>query len=135
MAGVITILAFVPVQGWRASVYEGLEEERLKTTDERVRLVSEVLSNIKIVKLYGWESAFKKSILAVRNAELGILRKLGIVEAIMSLVFASSSIIVSFVTFTVYVTVGHGALTPKVVFVSITLFEMLHGPVARLAEV
>ncbi|CAO3565923.1 unnamed protein product [Mortierella alpina] len=135
MAGVITILAFVPVQGWRASVYEGLEEKRLKTTDERVRLVSEVLSNIKIVKLYGWESAFKKSILAVRNAELGILRKLGIVEAIMSLVFASSSTIVSFVTFTVYVTVGHGVLTPKVVFVSITLFQMLHGPVARLAEV
>ncbi|KAF9967324.1 hypothetical protein BGZ70_009949 [Mortierella alpina] len=135
MAGVVTILAFVPFQAWRASVYEGLEEERLKTTDERVRLVSEVLSNIKIVKLYGWESAFKKSILAVRNAELRVLKKIGTVEAIMSLVFASSSIIVSFVTFTVYVTVGHGVLTPKVVFVSITLFDMLHGPVARLAEV
>ena len=135
MAGVITILAFVPIQAWRASVYEGLEEDRLKTTDERVRLISEVLSNIKIVKLYGWESAFKKSILAVRNAELKILKKIGTVEAIMSLVFASSSVIVSLVTFTVYVTLGRGVLTPKVVFVSITLFDMLHGPVARLAEV
>ncbi|KAF9942225.1 hypothetical protein BGZ67_002558 [Mortierella alpina] len=135
MAGVITILAFVPVQAWRASVYEGLEEDRLKTTDERVRLVSEVLSNIKIVKLYGWESAFKKSILTVRNAELSILKKIGTVESIMSLVFASSSVIVSLVTFTVYVTIGRGVLTPKVVFVSITLFDMLHGPVARLAEV
>ncbi|KAF8939989.1 hypothetical protein BGZ58_008149 [Dissophora ornata] len=134
LAGLLTILALIPLQLWRAGVYEGLEEERLKATDERVRLTSEVLASVKIVKLYGWESAFKKKISGARNVELGVLRRMGALESIMSVVFASSSVIVSLVTFATYVTIGKGELTPKIVFVSMTLFDLLHEPVSRLAE-
>ncbi|KAK3844456.1 MAG: hypothetical protein J3R72DRAFT_473118 [Linnemannia gamsii] len=134
LAGVITIVAFMPFQSWRAKVFEGLEEERLKTTDERVRVTTEILSSIKIVKLYGWEAAFKSKILEARKAELNVLRKMGALEAVMSLVFASTSTIVTFVTFATYVTLGHGVLTPKNVFVSLALFDLLHEPVSRLAE-
>ncbi|KAI1317550.1 hypothetical protein EDD11_008244 [Mortierella claussenii] len=134
MAGIITIIALLPLQIWRASVYEGLEEERLQATDERVRLTSEILSNSKIVKLYGWEAAFKRKILCARTAELKVVKRLGVLEAIMSVIFASSSVLISLITFAVYVTLGRGELTPKVVFVSITLFDMLRVPVARLAE-
>ncbi|KAG0369277.1 hypothetical protein BGX24_002476, partial [Mortierella sp. AD032] len=134
LAGVITIVAFMPFQSWRAKVFEGLEEERLKTTDERVRVTTETLSSIKIVKLYGWEAAFKNKILEARKAELNVLRKMGALEAVMSLVFASTSTIVTFVTFATYVTIGHGVLTPKIVFVSLALFKLLHDPVSRLAE-
>ncbi|KAF9342742.1 Multidrug resistance-associated protein 4, partial [Mortierella sp. NVP85] len=52
----------------------------------------------------------------------------------MSVVFASSSVIVSLLTFSIYVTIGNGVLTPKVVFVSMTLFDQLHTPLTRLAE-
>ncbi|KAF9905615.1 Multidrug resistance-associated protein 1 [Linnemannia zychae] len=134
LAGVGTILAFMPFQTWRAKVFEGLEEERLKTTDERVRVTTEILSSIKIVKLYGWEAAFKSKILDARKAELNVLSKMGALEAVMSLVFASTSTIVTFVTFATYVTIGNGVLTPKIVFVSLTLFDLLHDPVSRLAE-
>ncbi|KAG0217290.1 hypothetical protein BGX33_010936 [Mortierella sp. NVP41] len=134
LAGVFTIVAFIPFQTWRATVYEDLEEDRLKTTDERVRLTTEILSNIKIVKLYGWEAAFKSKILEARRAELNVLKKMGALEAVMSLVFSSTSTIVTFVTFATYVTIGHGVLTPKIVFVSLTLFDLLHEPVNRLAE-
>ncbi|KAF9930603.1 hypothetical protein FBU30_000306 [Linnemannia zychae] len=134
LAGVFTIVAFIPFQSWRAKVFEGLEEDRLKATDERVRLTTEVLSSIKIVKLYGWEAAFKRKVLGARAEELKVNKKIGALEAIMSLVFASTSTIVTFVTFATYVTIGRGTLTPKIVFVSLTLFDMLHEPVHRLAE-
>lgn len=134
LAGVFTILALIPLQLWRARVFEKLEEDRLKATDERVRLTSEILSNAKIVKLYGWESAFRNKILASRSVELDVLRRMGVLDAIMSVIFASSSIIVGLVTFSVYVTIGKGILTPKIVFVSITLFDLLHEPLSRLAE-
>jgi ABC-type multidrug transport system fused ATPase/permease subunit len=129
-----TILAFIPFQTWRAKVFEGLEEERLQTTDERVRVTTEILSSIKIVKLYGWEAAFKSKILQARKAELDVLRKMGALEAAMSLVFASTSTIVTLVTFATYVTFGHGVLTPKIVFVSLALFNLMEEPVSRLAE-
>ncbi|KAF9916173.1 hypothetical protein BX616_004444 [Lobosporangium transversale] len=134
LAGVFTILALIPLQLWRGSVYEGLEEERLQTTDERVRLTSEVLSNSKIVKLYGWESAFRHKVLGARAKELNVLRRMGVLEAIMSVVFASSSAVISLMTFGVYMAIGHGTLTPKVVFVSISLFKLIHEPINRLAE-
>ncbi|KAG0024375.1 hypothetical protein BGZ80_003720 [Entomortierella chlamydospora] len=134
LAGLLTLLALVPLQVWRAKVFEGLEDERLNATDERVRLTSEVLSNSKVIKLYGWESAFKRKILAARNLELGILRNIGAMEALMSVVFASSTVLVGLVTFAVYVTLGDGVLTPKVVFVSFSLFQLLHEPVGRMAE-
>lgn len=133
-AGLLTFAALIPVQAWRATVFEGLEEDRMKATDERVRITSEVLASIKIVKLYGWEEAFKQRILKTKHKELDILYRSGIVEAAISLVFASSSILCSLVTFATYVTIGHGVLTPKTVFVSIALFDMLHEPIARLAE-
>ncbi|KAF9172822.1 hypothetical protein BGX21_006151 [Mortierella sp. AD011] len=134
LAGLFTLLALVPLQVWRAKVFEGLEDERLNATDERVRLTSEILSNSKVIKLYGWESAFKRKILAARNLELGILRNIGAMEALMSVVFASSTVLVGLVTFAVYVTLGDGVLTPKVVFVSFSLFQLLHEPVGRMAE-
>ncbi|KAF9356135.1 hypothetical protein BGX26_005685 [Mortierella sp. AD094] len=134
LAGLFTLLALVPLQLWRAKVYESLEDERLEATDERVRLTSEILSNSKVVKLYGWESAFKRKILAARNFELGVLRNIGAMEALMSVVFASSTVLVGLATFAVYVTLGNGVLTPKVVFVSFSLFQSLHEPVGRMAE-
>ncbi|KAF9112682.1 hypothetical protein BGX27_002943 [Mortierella sp. AM989] len=127
-------MASVPLQLWRARVYEIFEDERLQATDERVRITLETLSSSKVIKLYGWESAFKRKILAARNLELGILKKLGAMEALMSVVFASSTVLIGLATFAVYVTLGEGILTPKVVFVSFSLFRMLQEPVGRMAE-
>ncbi|KAF9209625.1 hypothetical protein BGZ49_002781 [Haplosporangium sp. Z 27] len=134
LAGLFVLLATIPLQLWRARVYESLENERLSKTDERVRLTSEILSNSKVVKLYGWESPFRRNILAARNLELGVLREAGAMEALMSVVFSSSTVLVGLATFAVYVTLGEGVLTPKVVFVSFSLFQMLHEPVGRMAE-
>ena len=111
-----------------------MEHDRLQATDERVRQTTETLSAIKIVKLYGWEIPMKRRILDCRDKELKTLHRLGVLEAVMSLVFASSSTIISLVTFACYVTLGQGVLTPKIVFVSLTLLKMLHEPIRRLAE-
>ncbi|KAG0044415.1 Multidrug resistance-associated protein 4, partial [Gryganskiella cystojenkinii] len=133
-AGVATLLVLTPLQIWRAKYFGQLEEQRLKATDERVRQTTEILSNIKIIKLYGWEIPMRKRILDSRNKELRTDQRLGALEALMSLVFASSAPIISLVTFACYVTLGHGVLTPKIVFVSLTLMELLHEPIGRLAE-
>lgn len=123
-----------PLQIWQAKQLGRLEDARLEATDERVRQTTEVLSNIKIVKLYGWEIPMKRRILDSRDKELDIVRRLGIIEAIMTLVFASSTPIISLVTFGTYATFGPGVLTPKIVFVSLTLLELLHEPIGRLSE-
>ncbi|KAF8927534.1 hypothetical protein BGZ58_010336 [Dissophora ornata] len=139
LAGVVAMLGMTPLQVWRARVYNQMQKDRLSIMDERIRLTAEVLAAAKVVKLYCWEAAFKKKILSIRNRELGALKRLGYMFSIMSIIFTSSTLIISLLTLSVYATWGgegftEGKLTPQTVFVSMTLFSMLRRPIGSLAE-
>lgn len=54
MAGLATIIAVSPLQGYVAAFFSKAKDEKLAAMDNRIRLVNEVLAGIKIVKLYGW---------------------------------------------------------------------------------
>lgn len=54
IAGAGTILVVAPIQTWIASFFAKAKDEKLAAMDNRIRLLNEVLSGIKIVKLYGW---------------------------------------------------------------------------------
>ncbi|WPK25507.1 hypothetical protein PUMCH_002824 [Australozyma saopauloensis] len=45
-------------------------ETVVKFTDERISLMRELLSNLKIIKFYAWEYAYKKNIIKVREREM-----------------------------------------------------------------
>ncbi|KAG0280643.1 Multidrug resistance-associated protein 1 [Linnemannia gamsii] len=138
-ASIAALLLVTPLQVWRAQIYNGMLKDKLTVMDERVRLTTEILAAIKIVKLYGWESAFKHKIMEVRDRELAALKRLGVIFAIMSIVFTSATLIMSLLTLSVYAAWGgegfsRGQLTPQTVFVSMTLFSMLRTPIGELSE-
>ncbi|KAF8942793.1 hypothetical protein BGZ47_006115 [Haplosporangium gracile] len=137
--GFLTMLTISPLQIWRARIFGKLQRKKNSFIDERLRLTTEVLSAIKIVKLYAWEDAFLKRILDVRNMELSALRHIGVLYAVMSIVFNSLTLIITLVTLSVYATWGGsgftpGILTPQIVFVSMALFALLKVPIASLIE-
>lgn len=139
IASIVALLLVTPLQVWRARVYNGMLKDKLTVMDERVRLTTEILAAIKVVKLYGWESAFKQRIMEVRGRELAALKRLGVIFAIMSIVFTSATLIMSLLTLSVYAAWGgegftRGQLTPQTVFVSMTLFTMLRTPIGELSE-
>ncbi|KAF9983977.1 Multidrug resistance-associated protein 1 [Mortierella antarctica] len=139
LAGIAALIIMSPLQVYRARVFNRMQKDKLSVMDERIRLTTEVLSAIKVVKLYGWEASFKQKILAIRGRELEALRKLGVIFAVMSIIFTSSTLIISLLTLSVYATWGGegftaGKLTPQTVFVSMTLFSMLRYPIGMLAE-
>ncbi|KAF9984046.1 Multidrug resistance-associated protein 1 [Mortierella antarctica] len=139
IAGVMGMILLLPLQAWQAKVFETIQDRKLAAMDRRVRLTTEVLAGIKVVKIYGWETAFLGRIKNLRDKELTALRTIGIVQAFMSIIFISSSLVISLITFGVYAQWGGpdfspGTLTPQTVFVSMTLFAMLRGPIASLSE-
>ncbi|KAF9315904.1 Multidrug resistance-associated protein 1 [Podila horticola] len=139
LAGVFTMVALLPLQGWQTKVYESMQGAKLAAMDKRIRQTTEVLSGIKVTKLYGWESAFLKRILSIRKVELGALKKLGLVQASVEVSFVASNLLISLLTFSVYACWGGpdftpGVLTPQKVFVSMTLFSLLRNPIQYLSE-
>ncbi|KAG0368491.1 hypothetical protein BGX24_002797 [Mortierella sp. AD032] len=138
-ASIVALLLIAPLQIWRARVYNGMLKDKLTAMDGRVRLTTEILAAIKIVKLYGWELPFKQRIMNARDRELLALKSLGVIFAIMSIVFTSATLIMSLLTLSAYAAWGgegysRGELTPQTVFVSMTLFSMLRTPIGELSE-
>ena len=53
----------------------------MKKKDERVRIITEVLNGIKVIKLYGWEFSFIKKINEIRKQEIEQLKIFQFLEA------------------------------------------------------
>ena len=58
------VLVFViPINGvWIANVIRKLQVKQMVSKDKRVRTMAEVLSGMKVLKLYSWEDAFKDKV-------------------------------------------------------------------------
>ena len=70
---VLTILGiFFAIYGRKE---EKLQNENMKTTDERMSITSRAFDMIKIIKLYSWEKIFKNKINEKRINELSITKK------------------------------------------------------------
>ena len=54
------MLALLPLNGFIFSRMMAYTIQTSKQTDIRVKLVNEILSGIKVIKMYAWEAAFKK---------------------------------------------------------------------------
>ena len=55
--------------------------------DERIKLTSEVLNGIKVLKLYAWEDSFGRRIQAIRDKEISNLRAMSLIDAGMAASF------------------------------------------------
>jgi hypothetical protein len=81
--------------------------------------MNEILSGIKVLKLYAWEIPFMKRILEKRQKELNIIKKYCILNSFNNFTYACSPILITMGAFTTFATINDGAnvLTPtKVTF-------------------
>ncbi|KAG0378549.1 hypothetical protein BGX24_003529 [Mortierella sp. AD032] len=132
-AGFVVFFIITPIQGKFSGFISVYEEDKMERMDARVRMMSEILSNIKIIKLYGWEDAFRKKIDGLRGLEIKAEKSLATVRSCLGIFFSSITLLMALATFSVYSTIGGpnftpGRMTPEVIFVSMGLFGMLNKP-------
>ncbi|TNN61497.1 Multidrug resistance-associated protein 4 [Liparis tanakae] len=121
LAGVAIIVLMMPVQTWFGKLFGVFRSKTSVLTDSRIRIMSEVVSGIRVIKMYAWEKPFSSLVTDVRREEIGQVLKSSYLRGLnMASFFASSKIIV-FVTFTAYVLLGN-AITARRVFVTVSLY-------------
>uniref|UniRef100_A0A8B9S531 ABC-type glutathione-S-conjugate transporter n=1 Tax=Apteryx owenii TaxID=8824 RepID=A0A8B9S531_APTOW len=99
---------------------------QMKYKDERARLTSAILSDIKVIKLYGWENIFMEKVLDIRKQELQALKRSQILLSQM-ICFFFASLQIAFVMFAVYTLVDNThILDAQKAFVSLTLINILN---------
>ena len=121
------ILAFVPLQSWIGKKFSQFRSQTAQKTDERIRLMSEIIQGIKVIKMYAWEHSFAKLIAEARKAEINVIQKSCFYKAFNMCFFFTSARLVMALIFLTYVLMGD-ILTAEKAFLTLALYN-----VARLS--
>ncbi|XP_074845818.1 ATP-binding cassette sub-family C member 10 isoform X2 [Carettochelys insculpta] len=127
LGGLALALLLVPVNKVIANRIMENNKEMLKHKDTRVKLMTEFLCGIRVIKFYTWERHFGARINACRAKELQKLRAIKYLDAICVYLWAALPVIISIVIFITYVLLGH-QLTATKVFTALALVGMLILP-------
>ncbi|KIJ23254.1 hypothetical protein M422DRAFT_786228 [Sphaerobolus stellatus SS14] len=68
--GLVTMLALFPIPGYIAKKVKSVQENKMKKSDARVQEITEAISVIRMVKLFGWEGEVARRIEEKREEEL-----------------------------------------------------------------
>ncbi|ESO91182.1 hypothetical protein LOTGIDRAFT_153611 [Lottia gigantea] len=135
LAGLVVLILLVPVNAIVATKQFKYQKENLQYKDKRIKLTSEVLEGIKVLKLYAWECVFKQKILEMRKQELSILKKIANLNTLSTFVWTCAPYLVTLATFTCYVlTSSTGHLDAQKAFVTLSLFNILQFPINFIPE-
>lgn len=102
-----------------------------KITDQRVSLAQEILSSVRFVKFFGWESAFVERLEAFRAHEIRAIQVLMSIRNAIMAISLSLPIFASMLSFITFSLTNHN-LAPAQVFSSLALFNGLRMPLNML---
>ncbi|XP_065292076.1 ATP-binding cassette sub-family C member 2-like [Dermacentor albipictus] len=94
----------------------------LRARDERLKAIADLLSTIRVVKMYAWEDALLENILRPRNVELKWLFRVNLLDALLDCVYSSTSSVLMIILFsTLYALEPDIVLTPALSFSCVSL--------------
>ncbi|KAG1687446.1 Canalicular multispecific organic anion transporter 1 [Nymphon striatum] len=129
-AGVLIIVIMIPINGLIEKITHKVQVDVLALKDERIKIVTEIMNGIRILKLYAWETPYMNKVVSVREREMNGLKKIAYLNASTMLTWYSCTFLVSIVTFATYIHMSDSnILTTEMAFVAITLFSVLRYPI------
>ncbi|XP_031568469.1 multidrug resistance-associated protein 1-like [Actinia tenebrosa] len=134
LAGVAVLLLLIPINILVTRFQRRLQVKQLQYKDARVKLISEALSGVKVLKLYAWEESFIEKILEVRRQEIQYQKHSMYLTCTLFFFNSSAPMLVSLATFCVY-TLSGNELTATKAFVAISLFNILRFPLSVFSRV
>ncbi|KAA8584790.1 hypothetical protein FQN60_003484 [Etheostoma spectabile] len=136
LAGVAVMVLMVPVNAVIAMKTKTYQVAQMKSKDNRIKLMNEMLNGIKVLKLYAWELAFKDKVSEIRESELRVLKKAAYLGAVSTFTWICAPFLVALSTFSVFVLIDeHNVLDAQKAFVSLALFNILRFPLNMLPMV
>eukprot|EP00049_Salpingoeca_infusionum_P018959 m.359497 g.359497 ORF g.359497 m.359497 type:complete len:1421 (-) comp18596_c0_seq1:107-4369(-) len=126
LSGFITLL---PINLILGKVFAKLRTKTALLTDERIKHINEILSGIRVLKMYAWENPFKSIISDTRKKELVKIRRTNTIRACnMGYFFVSQALtgLLGFITYELVV----GDLDAEKVFVTLAMAQSIRLGIA-----
>ncbi len=110
------------------------QTDLLQARDQRLDLLSQILSAIKVIKLSGWSDIFLGRTRRARSAEVDRLISVMLLQTRSSLVFSCTGLVVATATYGLYIWRG-GELNAAMLLPTLLIFQGLEFPFVVLSDV
>ncbi|KAH8350457.1 hypothetical protein KR067_002068 [Drosophila pandora] len=129
--GVAFMMFFIPLNLYLGKRTAALRLKSAEKTDDRVRLMGEIISGIQVIKMYAWELPFERIVSYARQLEINALRHkaylIGITRSLIFFVSRTST----FISLMGFVILG-STLTPQVAFLITAYYNILKITLSNL---
>ncbi|XP_047362116.1 ATP-binding cassette sub-family C member 4-like isoform X4 [Vespa velutina] len=118
------LLVSFPIQGYFPVISKRLRASLAALTDTRIQLISEFITGIQMIKMYGWEKPFSKFVIKTRIAEMKKIRISSFIKvlALSMLIFTERmTLYFSMVSYAL----TNKTLNPEYTYVWTTFFNIL----------
>lgn len=129
LATVVSIVANTPL----ARLQESYQDHLMSAKDERMRITSECLRSMRILKLQAWENRYQAKVENMREEEYSWLRKALFAQAAVTFIFWGAPVFVSVVTFGTCVLLRI-PLTAGRVLSALATFRILQEPLRSFPD-
>lgn len=127
LVGLGVLLVGFPLQSIFVRTIYVQRKKAVMITDQRMRITTEVLQGIRLIKLYAWEMFYSSKIQDLRQRELRAIRSAALARAALLTFATAIPIIASILSFITYALTGH-ALTPAIIFSSLQFLNIIRLP-------
>ncbi|KAJ8616266.1 hypothetical protein MRB53_035638 [Persea americana] len=134
IAALVVIILTVICNAPLAKLQHKFQTKLMEAQDERLKATTEALVNMKVLKLYAWETHFMRVVESLRKVEYKWLSAFQLRKAYNSFLFWSSPVLVSAATFgTCYLL--QVPLYPSNVFTFVATLRLVQDPVRTIPDV
>jgi len=144
-------VGFFPIQGVLGQFISKMRHRAVAKTDARVRVMTDILQAMKLVKLYSWQkrntsqrnyiilnaniicTAMADIVRSSRLLEMAQLRSIAVIKVINLTGGISTPMLASIASFCMFVALGN-QLDPDIVFSALGLFNMLRLPLSSFPQ-
>eukprot|EP00743_Colponemidia_sp_Colp-15_P007238 GILK01007815.1.p1 GENE.GILK01007815.1~~GILK01007815.1.p1 ORF type:complete len:1347 (-),score=258.26 GILK01007815.1:45-4052(-) len=132
LIGFSVILVLFPLQGVAGGLIADWSKAALEYTDQRLKLIGEVVQGIRLIKYFAWENSFALKIKAIRDHELTQKLKISILTGLNLACTDVAPILVSVIAFLSNSLITGEPVSAGRAFTSVALFNMLSVPLFTL---
>ncbi|KAG0048480.1 hypothetical protein BGZ83_006567 [Gryganskiella cystojenkinii] len=131
LVGTFVLMTVNPVQAWAMAKLSPIRETASKWTDTRIRVATEILQGIRVIKFFTFEPSFLKKMSEVRFNELKYVSWLMQVRGFIYSTSSSLPVFASALSFILYGALGN-KLEATIIFPALALFTGLRVPLLVL---
>lgn len=121
------IFLLLPIQMYLGKRTNDFSRDQTSKTTERVHLMSEILTAVKLIKFYAWELPFSEKISHIRCEEMSLLYGSMINKSVNYTVVFAIPVLTALSSLAMYVSIGN-KLTAAISFTVLSVYNTLRYP-------